>query len=336
MFFQLGNLFEEERSAVLELAGRRIRAREFATADPGTIAQDAHILVVDGLDELLGTRGESLGGIRERTMSVVESGTSVAIVSRSPKTAFPETVGSDVIYDAKQIFAIPGEVDPADLEDVDFVALSIRELGDRTIIALADALWESGLSPTKCLDHLDRVHQEALRGAGLVQVDQTKLRWMTGLDHKLLRRASAMVASETTSFTPALPDTFTNMWILERAVRNAIRKGLMTKMGEGWRENSLEEPLRSEVIGRAQRDSHPSARRARDLRDPLEWLSTTEMLDLRERRQLGELGLASHMWSRLRTEIVPIRNRVAHMRMISNADALTIEKWRKIVVQSLS
>lgn len=336
-FLQLGLPYSEARGELLAFAGGRtvqIDARKFLSED--VTADQGNPIYILGLEGVAGTRGERLGLLRERVMAQVESGRQVALISRVPKTAFPESLGSDIVHDAKQIFP---PIECADVMGVEFpahITECIRELGDRTIIALADAVWEGGLSPRDSLMNIDRVHQEALRGAGLVSTEGRDISWSAHVGFKVLRGAVATVSSETVAFTSAIPDTFTSMWTLERTVRNAVRLALVEKMGPGWRENCLEAHLRDEVVERAQKDSHPAATSVRDLRDPLEWLSTVELLELRETRELGDLGFASHMWSRLRTEIVPIRNRVAHMRMISGADALTVDKWRKIVVRALA
>ena len=73
----------------------------------------------------------------------------------------------------------------------------------------------------------------------------------------------------------------------------------------------------------------------KDLRDPLEWLSTTELLELRVTRELGDLGMAPFLWASLARDILRVRNRVAHMRMLDEADAILAQKWRRVVVGRL-
>jgi hypothetical protein len=89
------------------------------------------------------------------------------------------------------------------------------------------------------------------------------------------------------------------------------------------------------VLERARKDAQPSAGAVKELRDPLEWLTTVELLELREERELGDLGLESYLWTKLRNSVVPIRNRAAHMRFIGAQDARTVRNWRKIVLKSV-
>ncbi|HEX3004619.1 MAG TPA: hypothetical protein VHO27_10420, partial [Angustibacter sp.] len=79
----------------------------------------------------------------------------------------------------------------------------------------------------------------------------------------------------------------------------------------------------------------PRAAKLADLRDPLEWLTTSELLELRELRALGDLGIPAVLWGKLRTEIIPIRNKVAHMRMISEQDLRRATMWRRIVAERI-
>ena len=41
------------------------------------------------------------------------------------------------------------------------------------------------------------------------------------------------------------------------------------------------------------------------------------------------------MWTKLRVDLLPIRNRAAHMRVVSERDARTVATWRKIVMAKL-
>ena len=333
VFLQLGHPMQQARSRVLQLPGLHIDASEFLnTKTLNTVGP----IFLHSLEALAGNRGDRLGKLREQTMVAATSGHCVALVSTIPKTAYPDTVGSDVVADAKQVFApVPIETEhgTAIEFDTEYFLSCLKEMGDRTLIALADALWEGQLSPNEALAVLSRPDIEALRGAGLVDAVSATLSWRIGDGFKQFRLAVAIASSECISAHSSVPDTFSELWILERMIRNMVRRALIARMGEGWRHSCLGPNLGAEVLDRARRDSQPRAERLSDLRDPLEWLTTTELLDVKDSRELGGLGMEPYLWGKLRTEIVPIRNKVAHMRMVSESDSRRASTWRKLVAR---
>jgi hypothetical protein len=335
VFIQLGSSAASLRESITALDGQHIDALDMLAE--GSVLSEA-LVFVHKFDRLKERRGDELGRFRDLVMRESQADRVFAFLSVAPKTAYPETRGSDVLADAKQIFPTwpltTSGVEGSSSGDLgsNFLVECVRELGDRTVIALSEALWEQQLSPRDALEWLPRPDIEALRGAGFVSVAGDQVSWtLTGTPFKTARAAIALVASETVSFRPAVPDSFAEMWTLERMIRNGIRGALIRKMGDGWRETCLPESLKTEVLDRARRDSQPRAKKMADLRDPLEWLSTSELLDLRESRDLGPLGMEQHYWSRLRVEILPIRNRIAHMRLIDDVDLRRIITWRKLV-----
>jgi hypothetical protein len=267
--------------------------------------------------------------------------------------AFPETVGSNLLADAKQVFApafygdpaqglerLPGWVgQPSATEGTTnkmrFLCECVEELGVDTVASLAELLWDARLSPNEVLKSVSGVDLESMLSGGLICMVNDGPEWVIASEWKHFREAVAAVSSRYANEGEWLAQTFVDLWLIERHIRNAVRDALIAGQGRGWRSTCLPEGLQAEVIGRAQCDSQPSAEKVSDLRDPLEWLTTTELLDLRSDRNLGQLGLAPHQWTRLREAIVPVRNRAAHMRIIGERDARTVATWRRLVEQKV-
>lgn len=340
-FVQLGHAAADIRQALVDVPGSHVKVGDYLSDE--LTALPSPIFLYD-FDRMRKNRGEKFGALRDRVMREALTGVCFVFVSISPKAAYPDTKGSDVIADAKQIFAplamtfptggwIPAEAHPSS-DELDFFVQCVRELGDRTVIALSEAMWDSQLSLRDCLEPLTRPDVEALRGAGFMQADGTEVSWcITAPQLKMLKVAAAQVCSESDTPSDWVASSFVEIWTLERDLRNIIRLSLMEKLEEGWRETCLPEHLRGEVLDRARKDTQPGANKLGDLRDPLEWLTTSELLDLRELRELGGLGLQPYLWTKLRNEIVPIRNKIAHMRLISEQDAQRAAIWRKLVAQ---
>lgn len=340
-FVQLGHAAADVRRALPGISGTHLDIEDYLAEERSGLASP--IFLYD-FDRMRKNRGHRLGELRDRVMREALGGACFVFVSASPKTAYPDTRGSDVIADAKQVFApslaptsaAAEEAAPtgAVWDDAASCVSCVRELGERTVIALSEAMWESHLSLRAALESLTRPDVEALRGAGLVEAEGADLTWC--LSNKQLRNvksAVAQVCSESQSAADSVAASFVEVWVLERELRNVIRTALMDKMKDSWRENCLPVNLRNDVLERARRDTQPGATKLADLRDPLEWLSTTELLDLREARELGGLGLEPFMWTKLRNEIVPIRNKIAHMRLVSEHDVQRATMWRQVVVQ---
>lgn len=327
IFVHAGRALRSAEEELLDVPAHHLEASSFAATE---LSPGADLVVVHGVESLAADRGQRLGSFREWISREATAGRAFVLLSKIAKTAYPETTGSDVIADAKQIFA-PRLSWTADEAKAEVLVECVAELGDRTADALAESIWELQLGPSDTLRNLGKSHVEALRGAGLVHSEASEVRWVEGVSFKQLRVAAATVTSEAARARVAVPDTFSDLWVLERTVRNLVRRGLVEKQGIGWRETCLGEQLKADVVDRARAASHPLASGPRDLRDPLEWLTTTELLDLRERHELGELGLAPALWRKLRAEVVPIRNKVAHMRMITADDARMAGMWRKVL-----
>lgn len=337
-FMHLGVSWPEARAELSRLPGTVIGAREFLDVS----APLPELYVLDLIEDFSGTSADLLSKLRERVMSAALLGSYFLLISRVPKTAFPAVAGSDLIADAKQLFPESTSSTWTGLEFSDELASRkfyhqvLTELGDRVVEELAAAQWEMGLSPNEALRRVSIPSIDGLRGARLVTVEGRQMSWQLPTKYPIFRSAVAQAASEQMVARDHLASVFVDLWVLERTVRNAVRRALMDKMGNGWRNSCLPNGWVESVLERAQRDAHPSAVKLSDLRDPLEWLTTNELLQLREERELGDLGMASHLWTKLAVEVLPIRNRVAHMRVIHRPDSERVAIWRKLVTTHLT
>lgn len=305
------------------------------------------VTVISDVETVIGSRRHTLGALRERVIFDVDEGRHIVLQSRVARGAFPETVGSNLLADAKQVFApaldptqgldrLPGwqiETDGAagSAGIAQFLIDCVEELGVDTVACLAELLWNASLSPNECLKSISGVDLESMRSSGLIAMAGNETVWVIAAEWKHFREAVAAVSSRYATEGDWLAHTFVDLWLIERRIRNAFRSALIADQGPGWRATCLPSGLRVEVVERAQRDSQPSAEKVSDLRDPLEWLTTSELLDLRIHRNLGKLGLEPHQWTMLREAILPVRNRAAHMRIIGERDARTAATWRKLV-----
>lgn len=339
LFIQLGHAFSPLRNILNEVQATSLTVQDYLATD---LPENPKICIIKDLDTVKDNKKLTIGQLRERVMADVDLGYGFILVSSVPRNAYEFTAGSDLVVDAKHVFAPLLECEEnsslnslpsfsSDIDESNFLLSCVQELSPQTVMKLSEAMWELSLSPNECISFLSFSEIEALRGAGLLTVSDMETSWIVGRAWKNFRNAVAIAASRYIVAGSWLALAFQDLWLIERIIRNAIRNALIEKQGEGWRETCLPNGLRSEVLERARRDAQPSADKMKDLRDPLEWLTTSELLELRENRDLGALGLESYLWQKLRGDVLPIRNRAAHMRMISEQDALMLSNWRKLI-----
>lgn len=347
VFLHLGHAFAPYRAHLAAVNAFSIPAAEYLSQSRPH--DEDNIVVISDVQSCIGSRRVEMGSLRSRVLEDIDMrGHKFVLVSDVARAAFPTVVGSDLLANAKHVFAqhqpmeespdslaaLPGWSDAAESPE-DFLATCVSELSAETVVTLGELIWDLGLSPNECLDALGALDRESLRGAGLLQLQDDELCWILTKDWKAFRAAIAVASSRYMTRSDWLAEVFVDLWLIERQVRNAVRDALMAGHGNGWRSACASGDMALELVSRAKKDVQPRAEQLKDLRDPLEWLTTSELLDLRESRQLGELGLESYMWTKLRVDLLPIRNRAAHMRVVSERDARTVATWRKIVVAKL-
>jgi hypothetical protein len=345
VFIHLGSAFSPLRDDLADLQGTQLTVSEYLN-EPAP--DQPELYIVKDFERVSRTGDATIGRLRERVFSDIDSGHVFILVSTIARNAFDTGPGSDLLADSRQVFApLNPQLDDGSLsvlpshclgqfDDVELLVKCLQELGSSTVHALSQALWEEGRSPMESIQVLERSDIEALRGAGLMSVDGNSVSWAIGLAWKKFRNAVALASARYTEESAWLSTAFTDLWVIERVIRNGIRDALIAKQGESWRDGCLNAGLRADVLERARKDAQPSAGAVKDLRDPLEWLTTVELLELREERQLGDLGLESYLWGKLRNSVVPIRNRAAHMRFIGAQDARTLRTWRSIVLKKIA
>ncbi len=340
VFIHLGSAFSPLRKDLADVEGKQLAIVEYLE-EPA--ADQPTLYLLKDFERASKTTDITVGRLRERVFSDIDGGHLFILVSTRARNSFDAGPGSDLLADSRQVFA---PLNPQSEEDQlavlpaygngerdgsDLLIDCLEELGSSTVLALSQALWDEGLSPLESIKVLERSDIEVLRGAGLVHLKQDAVEWAFPRAWKKLKNAVALVSSRYTEESAWLSAAFTDLWVVERVIRNGIRDALIAKQGESWRDGCLNTKLRADVLERARKDAQPSAGSVKELRDPLEWLTTVELLELREERELGSLGMESYLWTKLRNDVVPIRNRAAHMRLIGADDARILRNWRTIV-----
>ena len=337
VFLQLGYSNEPARRALL---ASRVRVQSvseyFDHGDP----TPRGILVIDQVESLATVAARAnMGKLREQVFHDVSEGTRVILLSRAPRIAFPIVVGSSLLDDAS--FAHAPSVQSAniaewptcsedDLTPNDVLRCALNELGTELCSSLDRAVYENSLTGDDALNLLTARELEALDGAGLTAPVESQRVWNFPKHLSPLKSALSEVLADALEPQVQLADVSSGLWKIERIIRREIRRRAIEAWAENWRVQCLNGDLPEKVLDRASESAYLGARSLKHLRDPLEWLSLGELLQLKDRKEIGSLGLSASHWRQFGVQIMPIRNRLAHMRSLRPEDSADVIKWRRL------
>lgn len=114
-----------------------------------------------------------------------------------------------------------------------------------------------------------------------------------------------------------------------------LREAAIREAGGKWRKNLFNETIAKHVLERARNDVNVTAASISELRDPIEWLSLGELLDVVESPKFNGLSWDGVLWRRFRQEVMPIRNRISHMRLLKKRDRTTVRMWVNRITTTL-
>lgn len=336
VFVQYGKILRELdlMSTVARLELEVVDSKVVVGDLPAPEYEDKNVLV-DRVDKLIYNQSGSLGKLRSYVGSLTSRNCRVALSSRRPRASYPSLIGSEVIADSKPLrFSFSDEqlekIHELIQGEAEFLVEVLRELDFSTVESLSACLWdgagESGLSV------LPSMSAESLLGAGLLKAEDGDLRLNSSVPVGLLRDRASSVYANSLEGSDNGKSCYQEIWVIERSLRNKMREWLMNSGsvgGQSWRDLIAPDKLKSDIIERAQVGGFPHVSKIKELQDPLEWLTLGELLDLREKKSMGDLGMSSRHWKLLRDDLIPVRNRIMHMRQVTYADLEMTRRWRR-------
>ncbi|ODT12127.1 MAG: hypothetical protein ABS61_00495 [Microbacterium sp. SCN 70-18] len=338
VFLQLGSSNEPARRALGASQVNVTRVRDYLQPDgPPTTGT----VVIDGMESLtMQSEATQMGALRERVFSDVEAGGRVILLSRAPRIAFPPVVGSSLLDDASLAHApvvkCTGAHEwPTCVEDgaspADVLCRALTELGMDLSASLDRVVYESLLIGQSALGLLNARELEALDGSSLTAPDGATRTWNFPKHLGPLKKALDEVLADALEPQQQLAEVSSGLWKIERIIRREVRRRAIAAWAENWRTQCLNGDLPEKVLERASESAYMGATSVKQLRDPLEWLSLGELLQLKDRSQIGDLGLSAAHWRQFSAQIMPIRNRLAHMRSLRPEDAADVVKWQRVL-----
>ncbi|MEU6643403.1 hypothetical protein ABZ863_12730 [Saccharomonospora sp. NPDC046836] len=358
VFVQLGAVHDVLRTSILESMSSTIKSAVEFLEEPFEIELiESSSIVLTEIEKFSdgGPRGSlRLGALRQKINEVLDDDIDVCMISRTPRASFGSVPGSSIIEDSS-IYCLPLLDDSERVDDYkphpaaalpccglggceDLSALfhdSLAELGVSVLAALDQAIFEAP-PRVNFLDRLDIRDVEALRGAGLVVVNNEGIGFTVDNRTSEFREAVADVLAGVTTPQSDLPAIIQGLWSIERIIRRSLRDAAVSNFGNKWRVRVLHGDLPQKVLERARLDVHVSARSVSELRDPIEWLSLGELIEVANSHTFDGLKFDQIAWGKFKEKVMPIRNRISHMRLMRKGDKQVVEMWHALVHRNFS
>ncbi|MGC4938059.1 hypothetical protein [Kribbella sp. DT2] len=292
----------------------------------------------------------------------------VLVVSRSPRSVFPVGDGSSLVLDSRDVHlkesrladwvlaeyqathgTIPAEASicrglAARLGGSTSMEASTDDFEAVATAVAADTILELGASYVAWLDHwviderttevplvdVPEWMQAELINAGVasIDLDQENLMvfrkalgssWLRGL--KIASRRCVSPPRDWAEISAGLFE-------IERLLRQAMARALEQSLGRKWAVQALADDQLNYVRTAAGLES---SRSLTELANPLDFLTLGQLIDLIDgRRTSAPIGLSPETVSDLR-RLLPIRNRVGHMRLPKAADLPVCRAMLRIV-----
>lgn len=341
VFVQLGAAYPRAREALVPRMEDVISVTEYL-ARPEL---DAALRLVTDLEALIEPDAPTLGQLRERVNADRDAGSRVILLSRRPRIAFPTVPGSQVLLDAKLVpppcysigdydgfgAEVASEGAPADV----VLAEALRELGEVACAELDALVFEDGREEHDFRSIGEPV-RDALLSSGLLAPGTTGYGWNLAEAATLVPAALAEVIAGMRRPHIDLGQLSVHCWTAERALKQALRARAKALWGDAWGTELLGKEHAAAAFRRASVATYASAATVVDLRDPLEWLSLAETLDVLENAQVGNLGVNPGVWAVMRSELLPVKDRLERSQLVRKTDVDFAQKWADLLTRKLS
>lgn len=206
---------------------------------------------------------------------------------------------------------------------------SMSEVGPELCAHLDYLMFESKLEEVGAVE-LDGVILEGLRGSGLGRLDSDGVvQLLPSGRHQFARDALREHVDDLVEPPIGLNAIISGLWTIERMLRALVKARARDKFGAGWREDAFSPELQTDMLQRVMADTLFRPAGMSEVGNPYEWLTFAELLEMLETSDWARpASLPRPYWVRLRAELLPLRNRTAHVRLPRLGDDETVRMWR--------
>ncbi|MGN9776683.1 hypothetical protein ACTMS0_13080 [Micromonospora sp. H33] len=214
---------------------------------------------------------------------------------------------------------------------------AFAEIGPELLALLEHLVLECRIVDVPQMDM--REHwMSALEDAGLATIDDATD--VVRLFDPFWRDAARLALSQALRDVLQAPNVWravaTSMFELERTVRFVVAQALEHQHGGDWRVKGLES-VAAKALALARAETQTNYATIADLHSPLDWLLLDQLLELAAEtsRHVVVGGLSDREWRQLSDRVVPIRNRMSHMRLPRPGDLDELRRTLRILLHRM-
>lgn len=209
---------------------------------------------------------------------------------------------------------------------------ALSELGPELLAWLERWVFENSVLHVSTTDVRNDALQE-LRAAGVAEIDPVDdcVDIFAPPHTSAWRKALAAALSNVLEAPARWESVVADLFFIERFLRRALAALLEDRYGRNWR-TRLPDDMQIRVIESFQRDASARSREIADVERPLDWITLGDLFELIPRFSGSErlAGLSVTDWRIIADNILPVRNRVSHMRLLRDDDRQAVRnaRWR--------
>lgn len=299
------------------------------TSNDNILSSPSKDILITEPEELLVNNIESHGIVRAKIHELIGSDCNFFIFSRISADSYPSSPASDFIADSKKknITITRQQWKSIKNRDESLFGAILSELSQDTIEDLYNNIWLKKRENNGCLTELSNLTKSSLLGSSLIFDSGKEFEWIIGSDFKKLKNIVCLELQRNTALNQSA-EAYSQFFYIENYFRFHVMQRMIEKHKSTWRgeiENSRS------ILDRAQADEFPDATSINEIGNPLFYLDFSEIVALREEKSLGDFGIPKPVLRKIMNELVPMRNNLAHMRILSEHDRLIVSQIYKTI-----
>lgn len=245
--------------------------------------------------------------------------------------------GSRAIADAlveltRSDFPRDEQISEAERVTTEILTRTLKELGPELLAWLERWVLERDVLDVSTTDLRNDALFE-LRASGVCEMNSVDERIkLFAPPHTAAWRAALDVAlSELLEPAAQWKLVVADLFFIERRLRRALAALLKSRYGKKWG-TRLPEGMQGRIIESFRRNASARAREITDIGRPLDWVTFGDLFELIPRFSPNDRleGLSATEWRTIADTILPVRDRVSHMRLLRDGDAQAVRnaRWR--------
>lgn len=212
----------------------------------------------------------------------------------------------------------------------------ISKWGESSVSSINELLWDLKQDVVSTVVNNSSTQLKTLlRSSNFISVNDSH-NYVSNIENyeSEFKAAVSQIASSYTHIeNKQSKEVFFKLWSIERSVRYLVREALIAKFGwNQWKEKMFDnyksngEAVIESIIKSNSNYSSQPYNSISEISDPLEWLTFSELFILIEKNEI-DIGIGKNILNLFDEKLRPIRNKVAHMRIISEADIQTVNNY---------